>query len=513
MKSLLFLYKQKAIGYIRKLFSKPSSTILTLLTVVFFLGLFILMSFATAEISDKAPYEFFVLVFLGFSLFMILIMVFQKRTALFTMTDASFLFVGPYTKKEILTYSCFQSLTSGFLFAFLTYLYTVCFFGGLFVIDAVDYIYLFIVGTSIFILLFMFIDMVYLRFLTSKHQRIIRAGAFIALILIVLSVFIFYYLKNTDLDSFELILSFVTSDLLNYTPIIGWANMALVNMHYGNYLLAFGGLFLILAVAFIFFYIAITTKDIDPEIVLADADWYEKMRERQRKSGSNLNLNLKVKSVKDVKFNTKARAISSRLMLDMRKTNSFITKQELMFIAVYFAIAYFGDYGFTWYSRYVTIILFVITLSANYIDELKHHYIYLLPDTALNKLIAILKPTILKVAIIVLVMNTVGIIFKPTIGEYVAALLETFGYGLVFITANIWSVRILKSNNNDVSNQLIKMFIILLAVAPGILVGILFSLFTNPLLYSYISSLMCIIISCILIYFSKGVLAHEYEAE
>ena len=514
MKSLIYLSKLKAFGYIRRLFKKPTTAILTILGVIFFVALFFMMSMAYSGMEDKLPFSFFSIIYLGFALFMGVIFLFQPRTALFTSTDANFLLVGPYDNKKVMAYALSGSLTSTVLFTFLTMAYSVCFFGGLFDISVLDIIWMVFVSILLFFSFFGLIDMVYLRFMTSKHKNIIRIGIFLLMIVIVLSVYAFYVSTHYSGDLMATSLMFISSDYFSYTPIIGWAYMALSSMHDLDVLKALLGIFFLGLVDLLLVLMTITTKDIDPEIIVNDAEWYEKMRERQRKGGSNLNLNLKVKAVKGVKFNRGADAVSSRMMLDMRKTNSFITKQELLLIALYFAIAFFSDYGFTWYSRYVSIVLFVITLSANYTDELKHHYIYLIPDSPIKKLIAILKPTIIKVGLVVLVMNTVGIIFGTNVLEYIAALFETFGYGLIFITANIWCTRLLKANTNEVANQFIKMGIIILCLLPGILLGLLFGFLLNPLAYSYVSALTSIIMSSILIYFSKGVVSGvEYSAD
>lgn len=504
----------KAIGFVRKIFKKPSSAILTVLGLLFFVALFIMMSMAYSVVEDKLPYAFFSIFLLGFSLFMGVTALFQKRTALFTTTDAGFLFVGPYDKKMIMGCALTGSIVSTLLFSFLAIAYVLCFFGGLFEMYLFDYIWTIIVTILLMFSMFALIDMVYLRFMTSKHKNIIRIAIFMTVILIVISVFGYYCLTHFDTDLSTTAIMFINSDYFSYTPLIGWAHNALCSMHEGDVLRALLSLSFIIIVDVLIVLLTISTKDIDPEIVIEDAEWYEAYRNRARKTGSNLNMNLKVKAVKGAKFKSGANAIASRMMLDMRKTNSFITKQELLFIGVYFMIAFFGKYTFEWYSRYVSIVLFIITMTANYTDELKHHYIYLIPDKPINKLLAILWPTIIKVFIIVLVMNTVGIIFKPTPMQYIAAIVETFGYGLVFITANIWCTRLLKSNENQVANQFIKMGIIILCLAPGLILGLVFGILLNQLLYSFVSAIVGIIMSCILMYFSKGVVSGvEYSAD
>ena len=62
MKSLIYLSKLKVRGYIRRLFKKPTTAILTVLGIIFFVGLFFFMLTAYSSIEDKLPYNIFSIV-------------------------------------------------------------------------------------------------------------------------------------------------------------------------------------------------------------------------------------------------------------------------------------------------------------------------------------------------------------------------------------------------------------------------------------------------------------------
>ena len=79
MNKLLYLYFLKAKGFIRKLFSRVSSTILTVVVIALILGLCYVMSMIDIPEAEKAPFEILVVLYLGFSLFMMMTMRYRVK--------------------------------------------------------------------------------------------------------------------------------------------------------------------------------------------------------------------------------------------------------------------------------------------------------------------------------------------------------------------------------------------------------------------------------------------------
>lgn len=507
MRSILYLLLLRAKAMVRKIYSKPSSAIITTLAIIFFGMMAFLMMTAGEDITFKLSYKIFVSAYIGFSILMMSGMLFQKRTALINETDANYLLVGPYTNKHIIAYGIIYSLSGAMMFAIMNYFYGLFFFGPLFDIKTIDYFSLFFVSILLYYIVFCFIDMLYVRLMHSKYQTIIKRLIILVIFSIVLLVFLYYYVNYSEHLEFEnILMSFAASDIFNYIPIFGTSRALLLAFHNANYGIGIIYLLSLIIVAILVTFLTINTKNLDVELILEDAMWYGELRRKTKESQSNLNINLKVHEVKNIKWGKKAQAISSRLMLDMKKTRSFITKQEILLIILYLVISIFNGFNFMFYARYVTIVLLVITMSSNYNDELKHHYLYLIPDKPINKLIALLKPTIIKLELVILTMLIGGIILKPNLNEFILAFLELNGYALMFVSANIWSLRILKSNDNQVANQFIKMGIIILAIIPSIIIGLLLSI-VNLGLFSLISSIVNIIVALCFIFASVGVVS------
>ena len=508
MNSLVYLASLRFKAMIRKIYSRPLSAIFTTLAIIVMLGLLIFYSFfLKMPESEKGPFSAFLLTYLFVMTIMILAIMFQKRTALFTNVDANLLLCGPFSLKQILLYGIIGSCGATLALCLMNYLYITVLLGAFFDVSPLDYLILFITSMSAYFIILVFTDFLYVRFMDDPKRNLYRRLIVGALVVFILLIFAYHYYINRDLKIDAIINSFMDSKVFSLMPVIGWSKFVILNFHNGEYLLGLLALGGMIVLAFVLTILTMNTRSIDPEVICDDARYYDALKERS-KNNSNLYQGLKVRSVKNVSFKKGAGAIASRLILDMRKTNSFITKTEVMLILLYLAISYFSDYDYAFYSRYVAIILYVITLSSNYNDELSHHYIYLIPDTPLRKLWALLWPSILKVSIIIVLMMTLGIVLGPTPLDFIAAIFELFGYALLFISSNIWSLRILNKGQNQVASQFIKMLIVIIALIPSVALGLVFTaVLYTPYLFSFISSFVNIIIALIFIYLSKGIVS------
>ena len=237
MESLLYLYKLKAWGFIRNIFKKPLSAIFTVLAILFFVAIYIAMFMVSAEMEEKLPFELFGIFFLAFSLFMGVAMLFQKRTALLSMSDAHYLLIGPFKRQHIFLSAIMGSMGGALLYGVMAYAYSIAFFSPLFDFQVFDYFWILIVALAVFYFIFILIDFSYIRFLGHTHQRAIRVLVISLIVIITLSVFGYYCLRYYTIDLSKTFLSFITSDLFNFTPFFGWANAAIYNMHNGNIVL------------------------------------------------------------------------------------------------------------------------------------------------------------------------------------------------------------------------------------------------------------------------------------
>ena len=63
------------------------------------------------------------MIFCGYVLFLMTIMILQKRTAIVTRDDAQFIFAGPFTRKQTLAYLLIDTVYGGLIYALIAVAY------------------------------------------------------------------------------------------------------------------------------------------------------------------------------------------------------------------------------------------------------------------------------------------------------------------------------------------------------------------------------------------------------
>ena len=107
MNALSYLFFVKLKAQLRRLFSKPVSAIVTLFVLAFF-GFSIYSAVSNREMMSAMmnvqSVQGWMMLFCGYVLFLMTVMILQKRSAIVTRDDAQFIFAGPFTRKQTLAY-------------------------------------------------------------------------------------------------------------------------------------------------------------------------------------------------------------------------------------------------------------------------------------------------------------------------------------------------------------------------------------------------------------------------
>ena len=471
MSALFYLMRAKFFARIRNIYRRPVSAIVTTVAIIGIIALGVLMYHLRDESmigSVVLETQVLVSIFSAFIILMAITMIFQKRTSLLTEEDAIHILAGPFSSKDVLLYILVGSMQSAALITLGTGLYLLL-FSSAFGIGFLMILGLYIGGTLIMYFVLTTVDYFYLMSITNPIYQTIKKLCYGSLVMVIAFIGV-YYAITTNFELGVMLQSFVSSSTLDYIPLLGWFRvglLALVQGDYGLFFLAYGG---ILLVCILMSYIVMNYKYDFYEQIMKDAQWYGEIRARVKERGNAaMQTNQKISEVKTTSFGLGARAISSNIFLQMRKTRNWLGKNEVIMALLYLAIAFFGNLGFTFYQYYILIIVFSSISSDNIMQELKQPYIYLIPDTPLKKLIHLLLPMTMKVAIQVSASLIMGAIaFQASIWELLAALIQVYGYALVMIAGSVWSIRLLKSRSNAVAEQFIKMGIIILAMLPSI---------------------------------------------
>jgi len=515
MSALLYLIRAKFFARVRNIYRKPVSAIITTLGIlcyiVFFVMQFVIQgnSTITSQVYDA---QISISIYTAFVILIAVTMSFQKRTSLLTGEDAANILTGPFSQRTVLKYIVIGTFQNSLLFSLGTSLYLV-FFSYLLNLNFLSLLLMMIGGFGVFYFVFVGVDYFYLMSIANPKFNTIKKIFYSSIVLIIFLI-VAYYFVAANFDFAILLNNILSSTMLDAIPIFGWFRLGASSFIQGDYLwfvIAFGG---ILLADILLTYTVIDFRYDFYEQINKDAEWYTTIRAQVKEGRYNAGETTgKVREVNMASFGIGARAISSNIFLQMKKTNNWIKKSDLILTIFYLAIAYFGQLGFTFFQYYILIIVFTTINSDSIMRELKQPYIYLIPDKPLKKLIHLLLPMTVKTGLLVIISLILACLaFQASVGELLSAILTTLGYALVLIAGSVWSIRLLKSRSNAVSESFIKMFIIILSLVPAVGVSLwLFAVMgeANPHLMNAITAvslLTNIVVGTILILLAKSLL-------
>ena len=435
MKPLLKLWLLKIKGTIRNLFKRKASGVFVIIMILFYGAMIVsLFNVDAGQIMavNNIDLHMGILLLIGFQAIMLFATLMQSKKALFTGEDAFYLFTGPFTRRQVMSYLTFQTIIQAFLLALISLVFLAAFSGGagfnfIFIVLA----YLASVITVLFFLLLT--DYLYVLSIGDKKYRKyskIIPGIIIAFVVIIVLVL---YLQTGNYHT--LFMDFVQSNLFYVVPIFGWMKLALIAYVEHNYLLVTLG-YLLLCGAVILVYVL---------FIGYRGNFYEQGEFRQG-----------------------AYAVMSKNILLMRKTNSFISVSDLISIGIYIAVTIAVDVGFGMFIYMMVIWIFSSLQNSDLSKELKNYQIYLIPDKPFSKLIAVIIPTFIKIFVVAAVsFIAMGLYYHQSLMMIIVYLLNVIGYTSIFISGSVLSVRLLKSRTSPMMENFMRMIVMLIGAIPS----------------------------------------------
>ena len=274
------------------------------------------------------------------------------------------------------------------------------------------------------------------------------------------------------------------------------------------------GLFLLLAANAVFVMLFLTFPRNIVEQAVRDAEEISNYVRRVKANGGNiLSSEGKIKQVRG-EFPEGARAIFYKNILCMKKTGSFLRKQDFFVIVVYFVISYFmiPERRFYMFSYLMILWLFNLLNDTEFLGDLKNYQIYLIPENPLKKLIYVVLPAYFRVSILIGTAILIAGIFNRmpvlTILQYFFMLL---GYAMIFISGTVWATKVMKTKASVALENLLRMLIILLAGIPatgaGFLVWFLLKdLYVFQVVVTAVTIVMNFLVSAIILIACQGMM-------
>lgn len=515
MNSFFYLFRTKIKGSIRVQFSSLGTGMAVIFMVLIY-GVLIGTIF-----TSSVPYQpetmylqtaMAILAGVGVTAFFSLLSLMSKRKALLYDTDAFYFFSGPYTKLQTNLFILVQTLKGALGYGLLG-----CFFTGLLSTGRYFSIPYFLLCLLVFFLIsavfLLMTDYIYMWTLVKPKVKIWN---YIAVILVLTAVGAVFSIsmQAAGYDFKDGFLKFAVSREFYYVPFFGWGKLVLSAFLGKEYVGMVIGLALLLVANAVFVILFLTFPRNIVEQAVRDAEEISNYVRRVKANGGNaLSSEGKIKQVRG-EFPEGARAIFYKNILSMKKTGSFLRKQDFFIIIVYFVLSYViaPQSRFYMFSYMMILWLFNLLNDSEFLGELKNYQIYLIPENPLKKLIYVILPAYFKVAILIGTAILIAGIFNRmpvlTILQYFFMLL---GYAMIFISGTVWATKIMKTKASVALENLLRMLIILLAAIPATGVGflawfLLRDLYIFQIVVTVITIVMNFLVSVIILIACQGMM-------
>ena len=517
MSSILYLLLTGAKNGLKELVKKPSKLILYLIIVGILVMVIVTSNFTRAEIGSFQPLFWLELAFFAFLMMFVILSIKKGLTSgdtIFDMNDVNLLFVSPVDARKILIYGLTRLTKTSFLAGFFL-LFQASSLGNLFGINFGQLLILF----GIFMLSMIASSILSLVIYSTtngkaKAKRIVKMIAVLVFVPLVIYL-IMQILAGQELTALAEIAT--NSPYFNFIPIAGWAAHATIAIFLGN--LFSGLLYLAIIVVFIFLlmlYITLARVDYYEDVLVATETAFQKKRaiaEGNINAASNLPSKVKVAGT-----GISGQGVSAIFFKHVRESFresrvGFFSLSSLILLAgvIVFAFLMRGNsniaiilYTLMWVQ------LFLVGTSRG-LKEIYSHYIYMIPQASLKKIVWSNLEGVLKTLAESLIMFiAAGIILDEGLLLIVGAIVTYSLFTLFLLGINYFFMRWTSTNVNNGLVMVIYMLSVLVAIAPGavpaIIVGFSIGGNAGQLLSMVILSVWELIAALILFAMSKGAL-------
>ena len=513
----LYIYKQK--GKLRNIARKRSSLLTTIFLVLLY-GLMISVSIMNQADNQASIQELYnlkmnlnllIMLDLGLLVLALMALLLRKNGSLFLEEDAYYLFSGPFSEKQIMRYLIFNSVLQAFFFSligefiFYQYSFNVVVSGslGLMVL---------LVNFMVSLFFIILTDVFYLYGVSDRRHRML--SKVFAGILVGMAVAVFaYFLVSDNFNISTAFSDFVLSRAFYLVPVIGYAKMVLSSCVNGELTLMITGFALLLASIALVYTILVRFNGEYKEQVLIDSKVVNDMLKENKKAGFNREVREVKNGNTDVNYHQKAFAVFSKNWLLMKKTKSYFNRKSLIIMILYIVIARFSGLGFLFYLYLNAVILFIVVSTGDLLAELKNYQLYLIPDTAFNKLKAIIILPLLQAAVYNVVSLTLAaIILGTTPLYYLGGMLFSFGAIFIFIAGSVLSVKLLGESTNLMFESLIRMLIMFVGMIPSVAAAVFIIMFMMDklvlavILAAAVTFIINVAVAFAVLYFSRSML-------
>lgn len=512
MEAIIYLLQRNIINSIKELRKKSIKLIVYIAMIILIMVSLRFSVKGNFQVSD-ANIGTYRSIFLGIILMFIFLSLkagIEKGNTLFRLSDVNFLFTAPISSQLILIYGFVKQMGSNFILIFLLAFQMPNLYTNF---PMKNYAWAVVLLTTFLLALLTSIMGVLVYSIGSIkeiYKKIINYSLYVLMALALLG--LLYNITKTG-EPLKGAMDFLNMSFFNYIPIIGW----LINIYTSAItgftfttaiyialiILSGGGFLFVLYNLNLDYYEDALNATITKEEQLAKA--------KSGKTGWNQSAS-KTRKTKGKINSVKARAILSKQILEEKKTGLiFIDKSTLSTIGFTLIFAFILRENGVNFLLYMIIYMNIILSQSNlWAKELEKHYIYLIPESSIKKIIYATLLENFKALITGLITFTIAtFIYDISLFEGLVLGITYASFTSVILFSDLLIRRILGVGLSIFAERLIRFLIIGIMLAPGIILSFVLGLFLNEYTGGHGTYLVLILynllISLLFIVLSKGI--------
>ncbi len=428
----------------------------------------------------------------------------------FKMADVNLLFVSPVSSKKVLAYGLVRQLGMSLLISIFI-LFQASVLKQMYGVRPIGVIIIFL-GYFILTFISSIISMAIYSITSGNEDK--KKIAKILIYLLVLPIVISILLKVKEGGrGIEAIVNGINAGCLEFLPFVGWLKALTYGLLIGetsNALLYSMSIFLGIGLTI---FILMKSKNEYYEDVLQATETIYKRKE-DAKEGRIVD----TKDTKRIKLKSsginKGRGASvfffKHLLENKRAGKLFLDNTTLIqtVVVIIFTLTMKEVGSIVATFAMATYIQLFMTFTGRWVRELKMHYVYLIPEKPLKKLLYIISENLIKCVIDGIILFIIaGIILGSSPLEILICIIARLGFGMLFIAGDVLSQKIFKQVTGKGLLMLLTILALIILALPGIIgsviVAIVFEIGVISIIVTFVWNML---ISLIIIWLCKNIL-------
>ncbi|WP_113672437.1 putative ABC exporter domain-containing protein [Vallitalea guaymasensis] len=475
MKPLFYIMKRSFVNRVKEIVKKPAYLIFYIFLILFIGGFFVISFIMPSQNTSTISKISFELISAGSVLIITYFQLNQgieKGNSFFRQSDVNFVFTAPISRKKVLIYGFIKEMLTTLLIIFFL-IFQIPNLKNHYPISNVGIIVLILSVVALFFCMSL-ISLILYSITSQKNSYRVLAKRIINGIYIAFISWFTITLVNVK-DFLTAANNVFESKIFNSIPVVGWFKIVL---SYSTKEL--DGTFYMNLI-----FILITIVILMLLLYNLNSDYYEDVlgatlrKEKQlaaKRAGKSVR-EIKADKVKKVKGNFGsggAKAIFYKHMMEYRKNGMFfISKETIGIVAFGIASKFFMEHSSLRTVLYFSIyMLLIYSMQGKWMEEMKMHYIYLIPAGSIEKIFFGTLANHLKNFVDGLILFAIsGFMFKADIITILLSAITYTTFGALFVYNDVLARRLFGSAHSKVFRLIMKLLIVLVFIVPGIAGG------------------------------------------